>query len=67
MDYARQLSQFQNAYDEQVNAFQMKKSEIITQGQTEEKKGEETEGIGMPVAGVALKAVTKQIGALATA
>ena len=60
MDYASQLNTFQNSYDEQVSAFNMKKSDIVTGAQSEEKKGEDTEAIGLPVAGIALKAVGKE-------
>ena len=65
MDYASQLNTFQNSYDEQVNAFNMKKSDIVTGAQSEEKKGEDTEAIGLPVAGIALKAVGKEAVSIA--
>ena len=52
MDYATQLSQVQNTYDEALSTFSSKQSDIIGAAQGLEKRGEEVEGITLPVAGI---------------
>jgi hypothetical protein len=64
MDYATQISQFQNTYDEKVNAFTTVQRNKQARAGAMQKEGEDTETIGLPVAGLALKAIGKDAFAL---
>lgn len=52
MDFSDQVGTYQSQYNELKNEFYTKRDDAVAEAAGEERKGEDEEAIGIPVAGI---------------